>query len=108
MSLPALGVTCGRRNPQLPDVPTMQEAMNPGFVLEAWFGLWAPAGTPPEIVRRLNAGVGTLPAAADFRAKLSSDGSEIVVATPEEFAAYVKSEAVKWERIVRDSGAKVD
>ena len=106
--LRALGVTGSKRNPQLPDVPTMTEAMAPGFELEAWFGLWAPAGTPPDIVRRLNADVAAILADPDFRTKLASDGSEVVSATPEEFAAYVRSEAVKWDNVVRDSGAKVE
>jgi tripartite-type tricarboxylate transporter receptor subunit TctC len=106
--LRALAVTGARRNAQLPDIPTMQEATSPGFVLEAWFGLWAPAGTPPDIVRRLNADVAAMLADTEFRAKLAADGSEVVGGTPEEFAAYVSSVALKWDRIVRDSGAKVD
>jgi tripartite-type tricarboxylate transporter receptor subunit TctC len=106
--LKALGVTSAKRNPQLPEVPTMQEAMQPGFELEAWFGLWAPAGTPEAIVQRINADTAAALRDPALRAQLASDGSEVVTATPEEFATYVKTEIVKWSRIVKDSGARVD
>ena len=107
--LRALGVTSPKRNPQLPDVPTLLEAMPNGFDLEAWFGIWAPAGTPPDLVRKLNADVGAVLADAEFRAKLASDGSEVVTGgTPDEFAGYVKTETAKWAKVVKDSGARID
>jgi tripartite-type tricarboxylate transporter receptor subunit TctC len=106
--LRALGVTGARRNPQLPEAPTMLESMSPGFELEAWFGIWAPAGTPPDIVKRLGADVDAMLREPEFRAKLASDGSVVVGGTPEEFASYVRSEAAKWAKVVQDSGAKVD
>jgi tripartite-type tricarboxylate transporter receptor subunit TctC len=103
-----LGVTSARRNPQLPDVPTMLESMSPGFEIEAWFGLWAPAATPPDVVRQLGAEVAVVLRDPAFRAQLASDGSEVVSGTPEEFTAYVKTEAAKWAKIVKDSGARID
>ena len=107
--LRGLAVTSARRNPQLPDVPTLLEAMPNGFDLEAWFGIWAPAGTPSELVKKLNADVGAVLADPEFRAKLASDGSEVVAGgTPDEFAGYVKSETAKWARVVKDSGARID
>jgi tripartite-type tricarboxylate transporter receptor subunit TctC len=106
--LKALGVTSARRNPQLPDVPTMLESMSPGFEIEAWFGLWAPAATPPDVVRQLGAEVAAVLRDPAFRAQLASDGSEVVSGTPEEFTAYVKTEAAKWAKIVKDSGARID
>jgi tripartite-type tricarboxylate transporter receptor subunit TctC len=107
--LRALGVTSPKRNPQLPDVPTLLEAMPNGFDLEAWFGIWAPAGTPPDLVKKLNADVGAVLADPEFRAKLASDGSEVVTGgTPDEFAGYVKSETAKWAKVVKDSGARID
>ena len=107
--LRALGVTSPKRNPQLPDVPTLLEAMPNGFDLEAWFGIWAPAGTPSDLVKKLNADVGAVLADAEFRAKLASDGSEVVTGgTPDEFAGYVKSETAKWAKVVKDSGARID
>jgi tripartite-type tricarboxylate transporter receptor subunit TctC len=107
--LRALGVTSPKRNPQLPDVPTLLEAMPNGFDLEAWFGIWAPAGTPPDLVKKLNADVGAVLADAEFRAKLASDGSEVVTGgTPDEFSGYVKSETAKWAKVVKESGARIE
>jgi tripartite-type tricarboxylate transporter receptor subunit TctC len=107
--LKALAVTSGTRNPQLPEVPTLLESMSNGFELQAWFGIWAPAGTPADIVRKLNATIGAVMADPEFRAKLASDGTEVVIGgTPAEFASYVASETAKWKRIVAESGARVD
>jgi len=107
--LRALAVSSPGRNPQLPDVPTLLEAMPNGFDLEAWFGIWAPAGTPPDIVRKLNADIVAVLADPEFRAKLAADGSEVVIGgTPGEFAGYVRSETAKWAKVVRDSGARVE
>jgi tripartite-type tricarboxylate transporter receptor subunit TctC len=107
--LRALAVTSPRRNPQLPDVPTIDEAMPPGFELEAWFGLWAPAGTPPDALRRIAAEVDAILRDPEFRAKLAGDGSDVAAnGTPEAFAAYVRDEAAKWRRVVKDSGATAD
>ena len=107
--LRALAVTSPKRNPQLPDVPTLLESMPNGFDLEAWFGIWAPAGTPPDIVKKLNADVAAVLADPEFRAKLAADGSEVVVGgSPDEFNGYVKSETLKWTKVVKDSGARIE
>ena len=106
--LRALAVTSERRNPQLPDVPTIQEAMPPGFVVDVWFGLWAPIGTPPAIVKRLSDAVREVLADPEAKAKLTADGSEIVASSPSDFQAYVKAEVAKWGKIVAESGAKVE
>ncbi len=107
--LRGLAVTSAKRNPQLPDVPTLLEAMPNGFDLEAWFGVWAPAGTPPDIVKKLNADIVAVLADPEFRAKLAADGSEVVTAgTPDDFSGYVKSETAKWARVVKESGARVE
>ena len=108
--LRALGVTSPQaQSAALPDVPTLLEAMPNGFDLEAWFGIWAPAGTPPDVVRKLNADVGAVLADPEFRGKLASDGSEVVTGgTPDEFAGYVKSETAKWAKVVKDSGARIE
>ncbi len=105
----ALAVTSPRRNPLLPDVPTLLEAMPNGFDLEAWFGVWAPAGTPAGIVKRLNAEISAVLADPEFRNKLAADGSEVVAkGTADEFEDYVKSENVKWAKVVKDSGARIE
>ncbi len=107
--LRGLAVTSAKRNPLLPDVPTLLESMPNGFDLEAWFGLWAPAGTPPDILKKLNADVLAVLAEPDFRTKLASDGSEVVLGgSPDEFSGYVRSETAKWARVVKESGAKVE
>ncbi|MEO7242555.1 MAG: tripartite tricarboxylate transporter substrate binding protein [Variovorax sp.] len=106
--LRALAVTSAKRNPQLPDVPTMIEALPPGFELVAWFGIWAPAGTPAVIIDRLNDEVNTMLKAPELVAKLTGDGSEVVPMEPAAFSAFVRTEAVKWAKIVKDSGASID
>jgi tripartite-type tricarboxylate transporter receptor subunit TctC len=103
-----LAVTGSSRNPQLPDVPTMLESMTPGFDIVAWFGIVAPAGTPPDLVARLNADLVKLLGDPAFKARMSADGTEVVSSTPAEFRAYIQSEMVKWEKIVRDAGARVE
>lgn len=107
--LRGLAVTSAKRNPLLPDVPTLLESMPNGFDLEAWFGLWAPAGTPPDILKKLNAEVLAVLSDPEFRAKLAADGSEVVLGgSPDEFSGYVRSETDKWARVVKESGAKVE
>ncbi len=107
--LRGLAVTSAKRNPQLPEVPTLLESMPNGFDLEAWFGLWAPAGTPPDILKKLNADVLAVLSDPEFRAKLAADGSEVVLGgSPDEFSGYVRSETDKWARVVKESGAKVE
>jgi tripartite-type tricarboxylate transporter receptor subunit TctC len=107
--LHALAVTSGKRNPQLPEVPTMLEAIPTGFELDAWFGIWGPSGMPAPIVARLHGQLAKMLNEQDFRIRMSSDGTEVAAsASPEEFAAFVRAEFEKWGRVVRDSGAKID
>ena len=106
--LRALGVTGARRIPALPDLPTMTEA---GVSVEAspWFGYFAPAGVPPEIIARLNAEIGKTLGAPEVRERLTAQGTtEIVGGTPEHLAAFMRSELLKWSRVVKESGAKAD
>lgn len=104
--LRALAVTAGKRIPQLPNVPTVAENGLPGFEVNAWFGVFVPAGTPREIVGRLNADIVRGLAAPEVRERLLALGVEPVTSTPEQFAAFVKSEIAKWGRVVRQSGAR--
>jgi tripartite-type tricarboxylate transporter receptor subunit TctC len=104
----ALAVTTPRRSAQVPDVPTMAEAGIPGFDISTWFGIFAAAGTPPEIVRRLaDASIAALkePATVERLARLAVVP---VGNTPDEFAAFVRREHEKYREIVRLSGARVD
>ena len=107
--LKALAVTTARRSPLAPDLPTMAESGVPGFDISTWFGLLAPAGTPPEIV----APSGTPRSARilrtpEMRERLTAMGAEPAPDTPAEFAQFIASEAAKYARIVKVSGAKPD
>ena len=106
--LRALAVTTTKRSPVAPDVPTLAESGLPGYEVGSWQGVFAPAGTPPEIIKRLNAEMVKIVNMPDVKEKLTALGAEPVGNTPEEFAAFVKAEGVKWGDVVKKSGAKVD
>jgi tripartite-type tricarboxylate transporter receptor subunit TctC len=107
--LRALAVTSAKRAGPLPEVPTMVEGGVPGYEATAWFGYLAPAGTPREIIDRLNAEIAKALESPDVRDRLAPGGlSELPGGTPERFGALVKSEIAKWSRVVKESGAKID
>ena len=106
--LRALAVTTAKRSPIAPDVPTLAEAGLAGYEIGSWQGVFAPAGTPPDIVRRLNAEIVKIINTPDVREKLIGLGAEPVGNTQEEFGAFVKAEVVKWAGVVKQSGARVD
>ena len=106
--LKALAVTTSKRAPQLPDVPTLQEAGVADYDASVWLALLAPAGTPPEVVARLNAEVIRLSSAPDTRKALFDAGVEAVSSTPEEMAAYMTQELARWGKVVKDTGVKLD
>ncbi|RYG10519.1 MAG: tripartite tricarboxylate transporter substrate binding protein, partial [Burkholderiales bacterium] len=103
-----LAVTTAKRSPELPDVPTIAEAGVPGYEATSWFGLLAPAGTPPAVVNRLNAAIVKVLADPAVKKKIEEQGAEVVSETPAHFAAFIKAESVKWGKVVRESGASVD
>jgi tripartite-type tricarboxylate transporter receptor subunit TctC len=104
----ALGVSGSRRAPALPNVPTIAEVGVPGYDASTWYPLLAPAATPAAIVDKMNAQLVAILASADVREKLQAQGIEPVGSTPAQLGAHLKSEMVKWEKVVRLSGAKVD
>ncbi len=104
----ALAVTTAKRSPTVPDLPTIAESGVPGFDISTWYGVWAPAGTPKDIVNRVSAEIAKALQQPAVRERLAALGAEPVGNTPEEFAAYCQSELAKWSRIVRGSGAKAD
>jgi tripartite-type tricarboxylate transporter receptor subunit TctC len=106
--LKALAVTTAKRAPQLPDVPTMQEAGVAGYDASVWLALLAPAGTPPEIVHKLNAEVAKLMASPDTRKALFDAGVEPATSTPEEMSAYLAQELARWGKVVKDAGVKLE
>jgi tripartite-type tricarboxylate transporter receptor subunit TctC len=111
--LRAIAVTSARRQPALPDVPTVAESGAAGtrdFEAVAWQSLVAPAGTPPELVRKYSDALAKVMLQKDLRARLEADGFEPVAApmTPEQLAAYMRSETERWGKVIRASGATVD
>ena len=106
--LRALAVTSMTRSAALPDVPTLDEEGLKGFDATSWFGLLAPAGTPRDIVAKLNSASVKALASADMRERLAAQGADPVGNTPEQFATFIKAEIDKWAKIVKASGARVD
>ncbi len=103
-----LAVTSLNRISVLRDVPTLDESGLKGFDSVAWNGVLAPAGTPKDIIARLNAEILRILSLPDVRERLSSQGADPVGGTPEQFAALIRSEIKKWAKVVKDSGASVD
>ena len=106
--LRALAVSSLKRNPNLPDVPTVDETMVKGFNADAWFGLFAPAGTPPEIIARLNAELQKALADPATAETIVKAGFDITPSSAADLTAFVKTEIVKWAKVVKDSGAKAE
>ena len=106
--LRALAVTSAKRSPAAPDIPTLDEIALPGFEANTWHGVVVPAGTPATIVARLNREIVAILHLPDVVERFSSQGAEALGSTPEEFAAYIRSETLKWAKAVRDSGAKAE
>jgi tripartite-type tricarboxylate transporter receptor subunit TctC len=104
----ALATTGAARSPGLPHVPTMKEQGMPGFVTENWYGVFAPAGTPAALVKRLNGALNTVLDSKEARASLDKMGSADVKGTSEAFSKFIASELPLWESVVKRSGAKVD
>jgi len=105
--LKALGVSTAKRSPEIPEVPTIAEAGVPGYEAIVWIGMLAPAGTPREIVARLNGEIGRLIRTDDVKRLLAPTGMEPDPDTPAQFGAYLKADYDKWGKVVRDSGATV-
>jgi tripartite-type tricarboxylate transporter receptor subunit TctC len=104
----ALAVTSAKRTPALPDVPTVAEAGVPGYEATTWTGIVGPVGLPKPILARLNAELVKAVASPTFRQKAAAIGSEPASSTPEQFAAFIRSEHAKWGEVIRRSGARID
>jgi tripartite-type tricarboxylate transporter receptor subunit TctC len=107
-SVKLLAVSTAKRSPLLPDLPTMIEAGVAGYESTTWFGILAPAGTPREIVTRVNGDVAAVVEAADVRERFAAAGAEPVGSTPEAFAQTIQSETAKWARVVKAAGIKAE
>jgi tripartite-type tricarboxylate transporter receptor subunit TctC len=103
-----LAVSSLKRSAVAPQVPTMAESGYPGYEAILWFGLFAPAGTPPDIVKKINEETGRSVATPRMRELLASQGLEIVASSPAEFTARVDREIVKWRKVILDAGIKLE
>ena len=107
-TLRALAVSSAVRSPAAPDVPTLAETVIPGFDVNPWWGILAPAGTPPAVVRKINADIGALLAMKETQDFLRTQGATAFATTPEQFRATLESDVTKWAKVVKDSGARID
>jgi tripartite-type tricarboxylate transporter receptor subunit TctC len=105
--LRGLAVTTEQRSPVMPDLPAVGEFVS-GYSAATWFGMWAPAGTPGEIVSRLNQSIARLVQQPDVQARLRADGMEPAHSTPEEFSRYIAQEIAKWSKVVKAGNIKID
>jgi tripartite-type tricarboxylate transporter receptor subunit TctC len=104
----ALAVTTAQRSAQAPEIPTVAEAGVPGYEQTAWFGVLAPAGTPREIIGRLNGEIVKLLNSADVKERFGKQGVEVRTSTPEQFSTFLRSEVDRWGKVIREAGIKAD
>lgn len=105
--LHALAVTGAQRNPAAPELPAMAETL-PGFDVTNWIGIFAPAGTPSDIVTKLNAEITRIMRLPETQTRLANEGAKFRSNTPAEFGAFVKTEITKWGKVIREAGVRVD
>lgn len=103
-----LAVTTPKRSPALPDLPTVAESGYPGYEVSTWFGYLAPAGTPPEIVNRLNAEINAALRHPDVQKKLVALGAELDPGTPQAFGKFLEADMNRWAGVIRQAGIKAD
>jgi tripartite-type tricarboxylate transporter receptor subunit TctC len=103
-----LAVTSGKRSSVAPDLPTVAESGLPGFEVINWYGVLVPARTPKAVVEKLNAEIAKIMKMPDVKERLSSVGIEAFSSTPAQFATFIKDETVKWAKVVKFSGARLD
>jgi tripartite-type tricarboxylate transporter receptor subunit TctC len=106
--LRALALVAPQRSSALPEVPTVAEAGLKDFEVTTWYGVLAPAGTPRNVITRLNSELVKIMHSPELKEKLAATGTEPLTSTPEEFAAYIKREIAKWGDVVRKAGVKAD
>ena len=106
--LKLLAVSSGKRMSSIPDVPTIAESGVAGFETGSWQGVVAPAGTPRDVVAKLNAEIVRLIATPEMRENLGKQGAEVRTNTPDEFAAFIRDEKAKWAKVVKDANVKVE
>ncbi len=107
-TLRALGVTTTERSPALPDIPTIAESGVPDYVLDSWYGLYAPAGTPADVIEKLNAAAHKAANTETFKNKVQSEGLVISTGTPKELDDYIKGEQARWKKVISASKITLD
>ena len=103
----ALAISSTKRSPLAPELPTMAESGLPGFESETWFGLFAPAGTPKDVIARISADTAAALRSPEVRDRFAAAGAEPVGSTPEQFAERVKADAARWSDIIRKANVRV-
>jgi tripartite-type tricarboxylate transporter receptor subunit TctC len=106
--LRGIAVTTAKRSPTAPELPTIAEAGVPGYEAGSWYGLVAPAGTPKDIIARLNTEAAKALKLPDVKKIYDNAGLEIVLSTPEEYEAFTRTEVAKWGKVVKSVGLKAD
>ena len=106
--LRALAVTSAQRSPAFPDVPTVSEAGVPGYAAESWYGLFAPAKTPPDIIERLNKSAAAAVKSEAFKKLGGTEGLVMVASPPDELGRYFHEQEERWRKVIQDAGIKVE
>ena len=106
--LRALAITTPRRSPALPELPTVDEAGVPGYQVQVWFGIVAPAATPKDVVAKLNTEINRILALTDVRERFTQSGIDIVGGAPEVFDKHIREQVATWGKVVKDANIKVD
>ena len=106
--LKALGIGSAKRSVALPEVPTIDEAGVPGYEASNWWGILAPAGTPPAVLERLHKELAVILASAETQKRFQTEGAEAVHMNPEEFGRFIAAETAKWARVVKEAGIRAE
>ena len=106
--LKALGVSSKTRSQFAPDVPSVDEAGVPGYDVTVWFGVLTVAGTPPDIVKRLNTEMVKILTSVEVKERISKSGVDVVAGTPEHFSGFLKSEVARWAKVIQEANIKAD
>jgi tripartite-type tricarboxylate transporter receptor subunit TctC len=106
--LKGLGITTAKRSSSAPDLPAIAEAGLPDYEFAAYFGFFAPAGAPKPVINKLHVDIAGVLKSPEIRNRLSSEGADVIASSPEEFAAFLQAESVKWTKVIKAAGIRMD
>lgn len=106
--LRALGITSATRSSAAPSLPTIAESGLKAYDFTSWFGMLTPAGAPKDVVQKLNDGIVRVLKSPELKERLTRDGADIIASTPQEFSAYMRSETVKWAKVIKEAGIRAE